>query len=434
MTTVIIIFALSCISMIALVLLKPSVMIRGKAVNIYWAAPLLGAVLMVLCGCISLSDVASGLTADTEINPIKILVLFFSMTFISICLDEAGFFRMAASLVLKKASSSQKLLFILLYITVSVLTMFTSNDIIVLTFTPFICYFAKNAKIDPVPYLFCEFIAANTWSMALIIGNPTNIYLATGAGISFIEYTAVMLLPTALSGVASFLVLWLLFSKKLSEPMSHSSVSEKLSDKPAAILAGIHLSLCIIALVLSSYINAPMWIISLAFALSLIICTVIMNIMRKKASRVISVSLVRIPFELIPFVISMFVLVLSLEKTGALSKVASLLSGNGAIIKYGVASLLMANIVNNIPMSVMFSSVTAAISGSTEYAGALYASVIGSNIGAFLTPIGALAGIMWIGLLRSRGINMSFGKFTKYGAVIAISSLAAALLGLYIVI
>ena len=33
-----------------------------------------------------------------------------------------------------------------------------------------------------------EFAAANTWSMMLIIGNPTNIYLATSAGIDFTEY------------------------------------------------------------------------------------------------------------------------------------------------------------------------------------------------------------------------------------------------------
>ena len=38
---------------------------------------------------------------------------------------------------------------------------------------------AKNASINPIPYLAAEFVAANTWSMALIIGNPTNIYLVT---------------------------------------------------------------------------------------------------------------------------------------------------------------------------------------------------------------------------------------------------------------
>ena len=76
---------------------------------------------------------------------------------------------------------------------VSVLTVFTSNDIIVLTFTPFICHFAKSARIDPLPYLVSEFVAANTWSMALIIGNPTNIYLMSGTGISFLSYTAKMI-------------------------------------------------------------------------------------------------------------------------------------------------------------------------------------------------------------------------------------------------
>lgn len=58
---------------------------------------------------------------------------------------------------------------------VAILTIFTSNDIVILTFTPFICYFSKNAKINPIPYLVAEF-AATTYSMMLIIGNPTNIY------------------------------------------------------------------------------------------------------------------------------------------------------------------------------------------------------------------------------------------------------------------
>lgn len=88
----------------------------------------------------------------------------------------------------KKAGASQKKLFFLLYIVTSVLTVFTSNDVIILTFTPFICYFAKNCEIDPVPYIVTEFVAANTWSMLFIIGNPTNIYLATTYGVGFAEY------------------------------------------------------------------------------------------------------------------------------------------------------------------------------------------------------------------------------------------------------
>lgn len=81
------------------------------------------------------------------------------------------------------------------------MTVFTSNDVIILTFTPPICIFAKKAKISPLPFLFGEFIAANTWSMALIVGNPTIVYLAQSAGITFVEYVSVMALPTLAGGV-----------------------------------------------------------------------------------------------------------------------------------------------------------------------------------------------------------------------------------------
>ena len=103
----------------------------------------MGALLLVVFKSISFKEIAQGLTADTAINPIKILVLFISMTVLSIFLDEVGFFQYLANATLKKAKSSQFMLFTYLYMTVSVLTIFTSNDIIVLTFTPFISILQK---------------------------------------------------------------------------------------------------------------------------------------------------------------------------------------------------------------------------------------------------------------------------------------------------
>ena len=77
-----------------------------------------------------------------SVAPVKILGLFISMTVLSVFLDELGFFKVLANAALKKSGKSTRKLFFLLYTTVSILTFFTSNDIIVLTFTPFICYFA----------------------------------------------------------------------------------------------------------------------------------------------------------------------------------------------------------------------------------------------------------------------------------------------------
>ena len=90
---------------------------------------------------------------------------------------------------------------------------------------------------------------------------------------------------------------------------------------------------------------------------------------------------------------------------------------------------MSANVFNNIPMSVLFSDIMGVLSGAS-LEGAMYATVIGSNIGAYLTPVGALAGIMWLNIVKRNGEDISFLKFMRYGAVVAIPVMAVALLGL----
>lgn len=424
---------MTCAALVAVVLMKPSVRVKGHTVNIFWVVPFLGAAILLLCGTISLQEVLSGLTAASSINPLKILVLFLSMTLISIFLDCAGFFRHLATAVLQRQNASQFRLFTLLYALVSVLTVFTSNDIIVLTFTPFICYFARDAKVDPIPYLVCEFVAANTWSMALIIGNPTNIYLATAAGVSFLGYSAVMLLPTLFAGLASFGMLCLLFHGKLRGGLSHSVTEEAPQDPVLVRLGIVHLALCIVLLVCSSYLNLPMWLICFAFFCSLFLLAGAYLLRRGRSLTLLGDAFRAAPWEIIPFILSMFVLVLALDKYGLTGSIGAFLGGAHPVAAYGSASFLAANLINNIPMSVLFSSVVSGLSG-TAHTAALYASVIGSNLGAFFTPLGALAGIMWTGMLKNHGVKLGFGRFLRYGAAVSIPALAAALLGLALVI
>ena len=431
--TVAIVFLITCVLFIALILVKPSVEIKGHTVNIYYFPPLLGALSLIFLGEISLTEVISGLTADSEINPIKILVLFLSMTLMSVFLDSVGFFRFLASYVLGHAKASQKSLFLWLYLIVSVLTVFTSNDIIVLTFTPFICYFAHNAKIDAIPYLICEFVAANTWSMALIIGNPTNIYLMTGAGVSFIDYSVKMFIPTMLAGVVSFVILRLIFAKKLKKTFDASGEIAKIEDKTLTAVGVAHLAICIALMVVSSYISLPMWVISFGCFISLFVCASAILLFRKQGLGKIGDTFKHAPYEIIPFVLSMFVLVLALDKVGVTEKISEILSSTDTIFGYGIVSFFSANLINNIPMSVLFSSVTETLTGAERLA-ALYASVAGSNLGAFLTPVGALAGIMWTALLKKHGEKLSFARFIGYGEILALPAMLAVMIGLKIVL
>ncbi len=438
--SVVVIFLATCAALIALVFAKPAVMIGGKKVSIFWLAPLAGALILVISGLITPTQIASGLTGAGDVNPIKLLFLFFSMTMMSVYLDEIGFFRLLAHKVLARAGGRQQTLFFLLYALVSILTVFTSNDIIVLTFTPFICHFAKSARIDPLPYLVSEFVAANTWSMALIIGNPTNIYLMSDTGVSFLAYTARMILPTVLAGLAAYVVLYLLFRKRLKAPLDPEEAPPPQVDKATEIVGICHLGGCILLLSVSSFLNLPMWAITCAFFLSLVLFTMAISFFRRRAPFLIVRCLIRAPWDLAPFVLSMFVLVLALDQYGITAAIGQLLAApetaGGLTASFGISSFIAANLVNNIPMSVLYSSVIADLAAGGMAAPLLstarLAAVIGSNLGAFFTPMGALAGIMWTGQLHDHGVPFSFARFVKYGVTVALPALAAALLGLWL--
>lgn len=432
MYSVCIIAGLVCVALVLTVLTNPSINIGKYHIHIfYWTAPVLGSIALLLFRLLPLPVMWEGLTSSGSINPLKILTLFISMTTLSIYLDEVGFFSYIAGISLKFAKTSQLRLFCVLFLLVSVLTVFTSNDIIILTFTPFICYFSKKAEIDPMPYLFGEFVAANTWSMMLIIGNPTNIYLATANGIGFGTYTAHMLLPTLFAGITAFLLLLMIFRKPLSQPISIKEEKPAIRDKGLVIIGLLHLVLCTVLLILSSYIGLEMWYITLGFAVSLFLCVTIYKKKKGVKERVLLHTIMRAPWELIPFVLSMFLLVLTLDRYQVTTIISDFFGTDHLVWKYGIASFLAANVMNNIPMSVAFSSIVSHLPEADRLPAA-YASIIGSNIGAYFTPLGALAGIMWSGILNKMGIPFSFRKYISYGIRISIPVLIAALLGLLI--
>ena len=420
----IIIAAVTCLTMIAAVLFFPTVKIKRLSLASYWIVTLIGACVLLFSQVVDVKAIGAAIVADNAINPLKILVLFISMTILSIFLDELGFFRFLASCALRRAGSSQARLFIMLYATVSVLTVFTSNDIIILSFTPFVCYFAKNAGINPLPYLTAEFVAANTWSMALIIGNPTNIYLVTATGGDFISYLQVMLLPTLAAGAVSCGLLFLLFRKKLSAPINASYETVIIEDKLLLWVGIAHLAVCTVILAIGSYIGIEMWLVSLLSVISLFLFNAVAAIVRRKKPSALGACLRRAPWDLIPFVLSMFVIVEALNMTGVTDEIFKLLGTSGSVWKYGVSSFLAANLINNIPMSVLFASILDSAPSNMD---AIYATVVGSNLGACFTPIGALAGIMWSSILREHNLKFGYLDFLKTGITVAIPALAAAL-------
>ncbi len=304
-------------------------------------------------------------------------------------------------------------------------------------------YFAKNARVDPVPYLFAEFFAANTWSMMLYIGNPTNIVIAVAYDITFTRYLAWMVLPTIAAGPANAGLLYLLFRKRLSQPLRQTHTIDPaaaLTDRPGAIVGVSLLGLCIVMLAVAPSIGLEMWTVALAFALCLLVLLVVRDSYMALLRRItrwqnlaVGRTMQRIPWSIVPFVLGLFITVEALRIygiTGSIGEAFRSLAGTSpaaTVFVYGISSALAANVLNNIPMTVSSVSVMAGLSGTPALLPAALATTIGSNLGANITPLGALAGIMWMSILSRRRFTITFGTFIKYGLIVTPITLLIAL-------
>ena len=133
------VIVLSIVALIGLIVSSITnfgIKIKNTKIKLYWAFPLLIGLIFVIFQFIPFNTFSSGLFSGSGMNPVKILILFLSMTGISIFLDEMGLFSFLAYKVVQKSRTCQIKVYFALCALIALLTMFTSNDIVILTFTP----------------------------------------------------------------------------------------------------------------------------------------------------------------------------------------------------------------------------------------------------------------------------------------------------------
>ena len=103
MIATIIICGITFLGITLSILFFPHIKIKHITIDTYWLIALLGAVILVAATLCPIDEITSSWTSKSAVNPIKILVLFFSMTVLSIYLDELGLFKFLASVAVNKA-------------------------------------------------------------------------------------------------------------------------------------------------------------------------------------------------------------------------------------------------------------------------------------------------------------------------------------------
>ncbi|KAL7309715.1 hypothetical protein PS15m_010562 [Mucor circinelloides] len=259
--------------LVVILIIRPVKIRIGPHIKIYLnisTVPPLGVLILLVCRAINFDVVGRGFLGTLGVQPWAIMILFYSLAYICISLDMTGVFQFCAFWVSRKAGNRGMLAFTLFFILTSLMSGLTSNDVVILTGTVFLSYFTKVSDIRPTAFLMSEFTTANIASMALYIGNPTNVVVSEAYNISFITYSAWMLLPTVVCILLAYVVLRILFRGDYYLPRHiqppDADPKSVLIDPQGAIFGLILLACCLLTLVGTSFAHVPVWMVTLPFA------------------------------------------------------------------------------------------------------------------------------------------------------------------------
>ncbi|KAF9351708.1 hypothetical protein BGX26_010343 [Mortierella sp. AD094] len=237
-------------------------------------APVIGVLFLLATKSINGETLRDGIVGEPNsgIEPYAVMILFFSLAYICISLDMTGVLQYAAFWISKRGGGGGQRIFFYFFMLSTVMSALTSNDVVILTMTPFLVYFSHAVDlITPVAFLMAEVQTANIASMTLYIGNLTNVVACQAYNISFLEYSAWMILPTIAAIAVCYVMLRINFRKENYIPtvLKSPEVDPRscLVDPVGAIFGLSILTCSLICLIGTSFAHVSVWTVTGPFAL-----------------------------------------------------------------------------------------------------------------------------------------------------------------------
>ena len=162
---------------------------------------------------------------------------------------------------------------------------------------------------------------------------------------------------------------------------------------------------------------------------------------QKKTSAEVKELVFGLDWETIFFLMGIFVVVGAISEVGLLQDLALFLARltNGSelagFVLILLVSVLISGFVDNVPYIIVMLPVAGNLAAQMNIDPALFmfALLIGSCLGGNLTPYGASANVVAMGILKDEGHPVNFGGFLKIAAPFTILTTAAAAVTLWAV-
>ncbi|PIF08301.1 arsenic transporter [Janthinobacterium sp. 13] len=362
---------------------------------------------------------------------------FIAVIIISLLLDAAGFFEWAALHVARWGGGSGRKLFVLLVLLGALVSAVFANDGAALILTPIVIAMLRALKFSAkatLAYVMAAGFIADTASLPLVVSNLVNIVSADFFKIGFAEYASVMVPVNVVAVLATLAALLLFFHQDI--PRDYAVAQLKRPDAAIRDLATFRAGWLVLVLLLVGFFSQE----SLGVPISLIAAVgaaLLLGVAGK--GHVISTRYVlrHAPWHIVVFSLGMYLVVYGLRNAGLTAYLTGMLNHFaqygvwGAAMGTGVLTALLSSVMNNLP-TVLVGAL--AIDPTTAQGAVreamIYANVIGSDLGPKITPIGSLATLLWLHVLDSKNIHISWGYYFRVGIVLTVPVLLVTLAAL----
>jgi len=391
-----------------------------------WAAALGGGLLMILVGVWTLDQALRQLAESSDV-----FLFFVGLGVASATADRAGLFDAAAHLAAATARGSQRRLLGGLFAVSTVVTAVLSNDATALLLTPVAFAAASRLGLNPRPYVFTCAMVANAASFLLPVSNPANLLILARVPLGLTAFTARLIAPSLVALGATLVGLLWVFRNDLGAPYEDvPSSGPALTSRSRASLVGV-VGLGAVY-VLAAAIGWPLGRVAVTGAVVLVVLDAL--VAGWEPLRVVR----DVPWSLLGLVAGLLLLVGGAEQASLFAPLVGAIDATSAVGYAGLPALvagmaLMANLINNLPSAMVAASALSTLPATVERGNLVAATIIGVNLGPNLTTIGSLATMLWLVLLRRRGLQVSALDYVRVGGLVTVPALALAAVVLWVI-